>query len=138
MAHILVQDILWWVIAVTKHALEELDSEDSEHKEEEHDNKQYIDEGWNRFKQSIYDGFDTFVLGHNSKRSKGSECSETSQEGNITGGVSLQNPSNDWEEHNDEIKNIPRILQVSSLTPVESQNNGFEDPLNHEDNRNSL
>ena len=132
-AHGFIGDFFGTIIALSEHALEELDSEDSEHQKEQHDNKQYIDKGWDGFQQGVYDGLDTLVLGYHPKWSECSQSPEAPQEGNVTSGLGLQDPGNDGEEHNNEIKNVPRILKVGPLAPVESHDDSLEDELDNED-----
>jgi len=80
----------------------------------------------------------TFILWDDPKWSECSQSPETPQEWNITSSICLQNPCNNREENNGEIKNIPRIFQVSSLTIVETHHNTFKNELTDEDDGDGL
>jgi len=122
------------VIAVTKHTFEQLDTQNSEHKQEQKHNKQDVQERWNRLDQRIDHSFDSFILTDNSQWPQSSQCSETSYKLDIVWTQSrLEDPRKDRETYNNEIKNVPRIFQVCLVTPVETLNEDFDDCLNDED-----
>ena len=48
--------------AISKGSFEKLNTQNSKDQQEEHDNEKYIHQGWNGFKQSIYHGFNAYIV----------------------------------------------------------------------------
>jgi len=121
------------IITVSKLTHEQLNSKNSEDHEEQENNKQHIKECWDGKKETVNNSLDSLILRHHSERSEGSQRSETSDETDICSGSSLHNPCQDTEHNNDEIKNVPTVLEVSSLSDVEPNNNNLDHHFDHKD-----
>jgi hypothetical protein len=79
----------------------------------------------------------TFIFTDNTKGSECPQCSKSTDKGNIEGVDALQDPCQNGEEHNNEIKNIPAVLQVSVLANIEAQHDDFHRAFDDENNRNN-
>jgi hypothetical protein len=79
----------------------------------------------------------TFILTDNTKGSECPQCSKTTDKGHIEGVEALQDPCQNGEEHNNEIKNVPAVLQVSVLANIEAQHDDFHSAFDDKNDRNN-
>ena len=87
--------------------------------------------------QRIDDGLDSFIHADHPQRSKASQCSKCSNEFDICLDKILQQPIQDRSQHDDEIKNIPRILQERAFSPVKAHDDDFKRRFNNKNDRNN-
>jgi len=78
----------------------------------------------------------TFILTDNTKGSERPQCSKTTDKVYIEGLEAFKDPCQNGEEHDDEIKNVPAVLQVGVLANIETEYYDFHCAFDDENNRN--